>query len=394
VATVNDAAEDGVATVPTGGAEAGTPTALDARARLTRARRVVVKVGTAVVARGDGRLALGRMGALVEQLRALEQAGRQVLLVSSGAVGLGAERLGFERKPTSVVDRQACAAAGQSALMAFYDALFTRLGGRCAQVLLTEDDFKVRRRHVHLSATLERLLELGVTPIINENDVVSTAEIALRGAAVFGDNDRLGTLVASGVQADVLVLLTDVDGVHTGPPGTPGAARIPVWDRDVEVVLGVGSTQGRGGMGAKIGSARIGQQAGVDVVVASGHDPGVLARVFAGDDVGTLFPGERGLSGRKRWMAFATAPVGKLVVNDGARDALVQRNASLLWPGVVSVEGDFDAGAVVSVCGPDGVEFARGRADAAASSLRAATGPSRRPVIHRDHVVILEGEGP
>jgi glutamate 5-kinase len=364
-----------------------------ARERLRAARRVVVKVGTAVVARPDGRLALGRMGALVEQLQALRDGGRQVLLVTSGAVGLGAERLGFERKPVTVVDRQACAAAGQSSLMAFYDALFSRLGGRCAQVLLTEDDFKVRRRHVHLSATLERLLELGVVPVINENDVVSTAEIALHGPTVFGDNDRLSALVASGTQADVLVVLTDVDGVHTGPPGTPGAERISVYDPEVEVTIGAGSSQGRGGMLAKIRSARVGAQAGVDVVVASGHDPGAIGRIFAGEDVGTLFPREGALSGRRRWLAFATAPEGRLLINAGAADALLKRNASLLLPGVIAVEGSFEAGAVVSVCDAAGTELARGRCDREAEALRASLGSSARgrPIIHRDHVVILEG---
>lgn len=364
-----------------------------ARERLRAARRVVVKVGTAVVARPDGHLALGRMGAIVEQLQALRAAGRQVLLVTSGAVGLGAERLGFDRKPVTVVDRQACAAAGQSSLMAFYDSSFSRLGGRCAQVLLTEDDFKVRRRHVHLSATLERLLELGVVPVINENDVVSTAEVALHGPTVFGDNDRLSALVASGTQADVLVVLTDVDGVYTGPPGTPGAERIAVYEPDIEVQIGAGSAQGRGGMLAKIRSARVGAQAGVDVVVASGHTPGVLDQIFDGQDTGTLFPREGSLSGRRRWLAFATAPVGRLVVNAGAVEALLQRQASLLQPGIVAVEGSFAAGAIVSICDAAGEEIARGRCDRDADALRAALGSSARgkPVVHRDHVVILEG---
>lgn len=363
----------------------------ESRARLRNARRVVVKVGTAVVAQRDGRLALGRMGTLVEHLRALQDQGRQVVLVTSGAVGLGAEALGFDRKPTSVVDRQACAAAGQSALMAFYDQLFSRLGGRCAQILLTEDDFKIRRRHVHLSATMERLLELGVVPIVNENDVVSTAEIAFHGPQVFGDNDRLSALVASGVQADVLVVLTDVDGVYTGPPGTPGAERISVYDPAMEVVIGAGSAQGRGGMSSKIGSARVGAQAGVDVVVANGHDPAVLSRVFAGDDVGTLFPREGELSGRQRWLAFATAPAGRLRVNDGARVALLDNDASLLLPGIEAVDGDFPAGSIVSIVDGGGREIARGRCDRAARELAEmlGSGARTRPIVHRDQLVVL-----
>ena len=365
----------------------------ESRARLRNARRVVVKVGTAVVAQRDGRLALGRMGALVENLRALQVQGRQVVLVTSGAVGLGSEALGFERKPTSVVDRQACAAAGQSSLMAFYDQLFSRLGGRCAQILLTEDDFKIRRRYVHLSATMERLLELGVVPIVNENDVVSTAEIAFYGPQVFGDNDRLSVLVASGLQADVLVVLTDVDGVYTGPPGTHGAERISLYDPASEVVIGAGSAQGRGGMSSKLQSARVGAQAGVDVVVANGHDPEVLARVFAGDDVGTVFPREGELSGRQRWLAFATAPVGRLRVNDGARVALLENDASLLLPGIESVEGDFQSGGVVSIIDGSGREIARGRCDRAARELSEmlGSGARTRPIVHRDQLVVLGG---
>jgi glutamate 5-kinase len=363
----------------------------DARERLGAARRVVIKVGTAVVARPDGRLALGRLGGIVEQIAALAGSGKQVLLVTSGAVGLGAERLGLERRPVTVVDRQACAAAGQSALMAFYDQSFGRMGARCAQVLLTEDDFKVRRRHVHLAATLERLLELGVVPVINENDVVSTAEIALVGPTVFGDNDRLSVLVASGMSADLLVILTDVDGVHTGPPGTPGAERIGVFDASAEVTLGAGSAQGRGGMAAKLASARMGAQAGLDVVVASGHTPGVLERVIAGQDVGTLFPRASGMTGMRRWLAFSTAPVGRLVVNAGACDALVRGKASLLLPGIVSVEGDFPSDSVVSVLSEDGREIARGRCAPSSAELRSATPGGRgRAVVHRDHVVILE----
>lgn len=364
--------------------------ATDLRQRLGGARRVVIKVGTAVVARPDGRLALGRLGALVEQIAGLQADGRQVLLVSSGAVGLGAERLGFERRPVTVVDRQACAAAGQSALMAFYDQLFGRLGVGCAQVLLTEDDFRVRRRHVHLTATLERLLELGVVPVINENDTVSTAEVALTGPTVFGDNDRLSVLVASGLAADLLVILTDVDGVFSDPPGTPGATRIGVWDDAAVAVMGEGSAQGRGGMLAKLASARAGAAAGLDVVVASAHGPGVLQRVLGGEDVGTLFPRTTGLSGKQRWYALATAPVGRLVVNDGAVAALTEKGASLLQPGIVEVVGAFPAGSVVSVCDERGVEVARGRCDRSADELRQPLKDGRgKAVMHRDHLVVL-----
>lgn len=365
------------------------------RSAMARSRRVVVKVGTAVVTRPDGRLALGRMASLVEQIQALRDAGRQVLLVTSGAVGLGADRLGFERPPKSVVDRQACAAAGQSSLMAFYDGLFGRLGARVAQVLLTEGDFHERHRYVHLAATLNRLLDLGVVPVINENDTVSTAEIALVGAKVFGDNDRLAALVAAGMGADLLVLLTDVDGVYDRPPSEAGARRIPVLG-DESVEIGAASPQGRGGMGSKLASARVAAQSGVQVVVAAGKMPEVLLRVVAGEDVGTWVPAEAALSGRKRWLAFATAPAGRLVVNEGARASLVERKTSLLLPGVVSVEGTFVSGAVVSIVDAHGREFARGRvargSEEITRELVDRPAGRGRALVHRDHVVVFEEE--
>lgn len=363
------------------------------RSALASAQRVVVKLGTGVVARGDGRMALGRMGSIVEQVEAAWAAGRRVVLVSSGAVGLGAERLGMDRRPTGIVDRQACAAAGQGALMALYDALFGRLGRRVAQVLLTEGDFHERARHVHLAATLERLLELGVVPIVNENDTVSTAEIALHGARVFGDNDRLSALVAAGLGADLLVLLSDVDGVHTGPPGEPGSERVPVWSEGRSVRLGEGSALGRGGMGAKIASAERASAAGVHAVIAAGQAPDVLGAVLRGEDVGTWFPARGGWNRRKSWLALASAPAGRVVVDAGAREAVVGKQASLLRPGVVSVEGTFRAGDVVSLVGPDDQEFARGRVEVDAEALRGPPGAGRgKAIVHRDHVVVLVEE--
>ncbi len=366
------------------------------REDLRGARRIVVKVGTGEVGSPDGTLALGRLGGLVEQIQALRGAGREVLLVSSGAVGLGTERLGLDQVPTGVVDRQACAAAGQGALVAFYDVLFRRVGHVCAQVLLTQDDFLNRRRYVNLSAALERLLAHGAIPIINENDTVATAELALDDR-VFGDNDRLSALVASGLDADLLVLLSDVDAVYTGPPAEEGSERIAVFESGTPVRLGGASARGRGGMGAKLAAARVAAASGVHTVIASGLDPANLGRVAAGEDLGTWFPARAGLTRRRRWLAFATAPTGALRVNDGAQRALVERQASLLAPGLVGVEGDFEAGAVVSLRGGDGVEFGRGICDRASHVLRQGLGqPSARsrPLVHRDNAVIFAREEP
>ena len=358
-------------------------------ARPFQVRRVVVKVGTSIVTRGDGRLALGRLGALVEELHALHQHA-EVVLVTSGSIGLGAARLGYDAVPSEVVDRQACAAAGQGALIATYDALFRQLDLAAAQVLLTEDDFLHRRRYLNLRATLERLVARGAVPVVNENDTVSTLELACGRDRVFGDNDRLSALVAARLDADLLVLLTDVDGVYTAAPGTPDACRIDTWQDD-KVSLGPGSALGRGGMGAKLRAARMAQHVGVHVVIASGFVPGVLGRVVAGDVEGTWFPAQAGLSQRGRWLAYASAPDGRITVDAGAREAILSRGASLLPVGVTQVEGDFSASAIVSLIGPDGTEFARGVAASDARSARARCGQSgERALIHRDDIVFLQ----
>lgn len=359
------------------------------RTALTQIRRVVVKVGTGVVAREDGGLALGRVGALVEDLTALRRRGLDVLLVSSGAVGLGAARLGFTRRPERVVDRQACAAVGQGALVAFYDGLFQRLGGTCAQVLLTEEDFHFRQRFNNLTATLERLLELGAVPVLNENDTLSTAELALEKGTVFGDNDRLSALVAVYLHADALIILSDIDAVYTRPPGSVGATRIGTWSRGTTFEEGAGSALGRGGMGSKIAAARLAARGGVSAVIASGDVPRILSRVLDGEDTGTLFPAESGLARRKAWLAFATAPAGELCVNDGARRALIERGASLLAVGIAEIGGEFAAGDVVRIT-HDGAELARGVASRAAGQLRAEIGSAERGrvAVHRDHLVI------
>ncbi|MCB9692314.1 MAG: glutamate 5-kinase [Alphaproteobacteria bacterium] len=358
--------------------------------------RVVVKLGTQVVSRApgsgrsgpqgtDGMLALGPLGSLVEQVHGLLAAGHEVILVSSGAVGLGAARLGLGR-PTSLADRQAAAAVGQGVLMAFYDALFTRVGRTVAQVLLTEDDFHRRSHYLDLSQAFERLLALGVVPIVNQNDVVSTKELALTGR-VFGDNDRLAALVASNLGADVLLLLSNVDGLHTAPPGTPGATRIARFDASASYAIGEASALGTGGMGSKVEAARVAARSGVRVVIAHGHGPDVLRAAVDGDDVGTTFPPEAAMSRRRQWIAFATAPVGRLDVNDGARRALVDGEASLLWPGLVGVDGKFAEGDIVAIA-CDGTPIARGRARRGSDALREGIGSGRGVIVHRDDMVL------
>ena len=277
---------------------------LSPRERVAAAKRIVVKLGTNVVMRDDGSASIGVLYSIAESLANLRRAGREVLLVSSGAVGLGAQRLGLPAKPAELAMVQACAAIGQSRLMSLYDDAFDKLGYRVAQVLLTEDDFRDRTRNENLRATLARLLSLGVIPIINENDTVSTAELdrpASRGRRerIFGDNDQLSALVMTHAGADLLVLLSDVDGLYTGDPRSTGARLVEELGGVTEAVRafaqsGRGNGRGRGGMMSKLEAARIATEAGHLAVIANGRTPGVLDMICKGESVGSLFfPGKQ-----------------------------------------------------------------------------------------------------
>jgi glutamate 5-kinase len=261
-------------------------------------RRIVVKLGTNVIMRGDGKVALGLLCGLVEDVAALRAQGVEVLVVSSGAVGLGVERLGLPLRPTAVAEVQACAAVGQSRLMALYDDAFDRMGCRIAQVLLTEDDFRDPVRHNNLRATLDSLLRLGVIPIVNENDTVSTMELdrpvgdGTRRERIFGDNDKLSALLLEHIGADLLVLLSDVDGLYDRDPHAPGAevlAEVPAVDAQVLGLAYGGNGRGRGGMLSKLESVKIALDAGKQAVIANGRTPRVLERLLAGERVGTRF---------------------------------------------------------------------------------------------------------
>lgn len=376
---------------------------MSARPEVTAARRVVVKLGTRILTHQDGRLALARLFAIVEATADLARAGKEVLVVSSGAVGLGREALGFAEPPVELADRQACAAVGQTRLMGLYREGFSRLGLVCAQVLLTQSDFDHRVRYLNLRSTLAALLRRGVIPIINENDAVSTEELAFVEGAdrpIFGDNDRLSALVATKLDADLLLLLTDVDGVYDRPPGEPGAtvlSRVDPGDELGDTVAGPGSRDSRGGMRSKVESARIAARGGCHAVIAAGSLPDVVARVSAGEAVGTWFPPGERLEARRRWIAYATAPRGTLHLDEGAVRALVDRGASLLAVGVHRVEGDFQQGDVVELRGPQGGLVGRGVVHCAAEAARAwcgGTPPSgirnHHALVHRDHIV-LEG---
>jgi len=342
--------------------------------RLRAARRIVIKLGTGIVTGSDGQFNSERLEAVARTIADLKKDGRQVVLVSSGAVGLGRGRLGLHRdRLNDLVMSQACAAVGQSLLMHEYEKLFQTHGIQLAQVLLTEGDFVDRTRYSNLRQTMEALLKLGVLPIVNENDTISTAELDYlnirAGERIFSDNDRLAALVMSHIEADVLVLLTDVDGLmEFGPSGAKDAEGkvIPlVEDLTPELKsLALGPSRGgRGGMQTKLDAAEIAMQAGGIAVIANGKKTETLSRIFSGEPTGTVFLSKTRTSGKRRWLAHAAGVRGRVIVNAGARDALTDGKASLLSSGVVSVEGEFEAAEVVSIVDHQGQEFARGISD-------------------------------
>ena len=348
--------------------------------------RIVVKLGTGVLTDSRKQPDLAQMEQLVAQMAEQRQAGREIVLVSSGAVGAGMGALGFQKRPGELAELQACAAVGQSRLMAIYDKLFGAHGLSVAQILLTHDDLQHHERHLNARNTLVTLLERGVVPIINENDVVSFTELK------FGDNDTLSALVASLLPADLLLILTTVDGVLENF-GKANPRTIPVIERVDEALeqtaRGTSSATAVGGMASKIQAAKIAIGSGIPLVIASGRKKRIVARVVAGEEEGTLFvPQPTRLKGRKRWIAFFHHPKGVLFVDAGARKALREAGKSLLPPGIMRCEGEFEAGEVVRICDADGTEFARGIAGFGAPEIKARK-LTRVEVVHRDNLVIL-----
>ncbi len=348
--------------------------------------RIVVKLGTGVLTDSRKQPDLAQMEQLVAQVAEQRQAGREIVLVSSGAVGAGMGVLGFDKRPAELAELQACAAVGQSRLMAIYEKLFAAHGLSVAQILLTHDDLEHHERHLNARNTLVTLLRHGIVPIINENDVISFTELK------FGDNDKLSALVASLLPADLLLILTTVDGVLENF-GKANPRTIPVIAQ-VDAALeqkagGTDSATAVGGMASKIQAAKIAMRSGIPLVIASGRKKRIVARVVAGEEEGTLFvPRPMRLQGRKRWIAFFHHPKGALFVDAGAKKALREAGKSLLPPGIVRCEGEFAAEEVVRICDQDGTEFARGIAGFGAAEIKARK-LQRVEVVHRDNLVIL-----
>lgn len=348
--------------------------------------RIVVKLGTGVLTDDRKQLDPAQVAQLVEQIAAQRRAGKEIALVTSGAVGAGMGALGYERRPADLAELQACAAVGQSRLMAVYERLFGQFDLRVAQVLLTHDDLQHHDRHLNARNTLVTLLARGVVPIVNENDAVSFTELK------FGDNDRLSALVASLLPADLLVILTTVDGLmeNFGQPSARTLHTVESIDESVQRLAG-GTTSATavGGMSSKLQAAKIVVRAGIPLVIASGRKPNVLRDVLAGAEEGTLFvPQPQKLKGRKRWIAFFHHPKGSLFVDDGAKQALRDGGKSLLPPGITRCEGQFNAGDIVRICDLNGTEFARGISRCSAADIAAHQLP-RGEVVHRDDLVVL-----
>ena len=374
----------------------------DARAAVREAKRLVVKVGSAVLSKGDNALHQATLERICRELVWLRKERYQVVLVSSGAILAGMDRLGLTERPGSIPLKQAAVAVGQSLLMRRYEEAFAPYGQKLGQLLLTQEDFRSRHRYLNARNTVFTLLHLGVLPVINENDTVAVEEIR------FGDNDRLSALVATLLGADLLIILTDLDGLYTADPRKDPHAKLvhEVPRRSTGLHFWAdesGTGLGTGGMATKVEAARAAAAAGVPTIIANGLVEGILGRIVRGDAVGTVFQASASrMRSRKRWLAFARERRGRITVDAGAKEALIRNGKSLLPSGVVSVDGVFEGGEVVSLCDVDGVEFARGVANYDAEQVKQIKGIrsdqiedalGAKPfdeVVHRDNLVILE----
>ncbi|MEK7368490.1 MAG: glutamate 5-kinase [Planctomycetota bacterium] len=367
---------------------------------ISKTKRLVVKVGTGVITTKDGLLDMTQVASISRQAVGLRRRGYEVAVVSSGAVGAGMGELGMRKRPTTLPEIQAAAAVGQSKLIGAYDDCFKMEGYHAAQILLTREDLEGRHRYLNTCNTISALFGLKVIPVINENDTVSVEEIS------FSDNDALSVLVANLLRAELLVMLSSVDGLYRRPD--KGAELIPLVEEITADIEGLASRSkthlGMGGMESKLRAARIATNSGEAVIIANGREPDVLIKIMEGEELGTLFiPVREKLTSRKRWIGFTLRPKGKIYVDDGAYDALSKRGKSLLASGITDVDGDFERGDVVSVFATgNNTEFARGLTNYSSTELMKIQGQSStsikrilgsKPydeVVHRDNMVLIQ----
>jgi glutamate 5-kinase len=378
---------------------------VSAEKRRIKARRVVVKVGTYTLSDASGRLDREQMRGVVGQIASLREGGREVVLVSSGAIAAGVELMGLGERPRDIPSLQAASSVGQGLLLQLYAGFFGEHGILVGQVLFTQYDFAHRQQYLNARNTFRRLLEQGVVPLVNENDTVAVEEIR------FGDNDRLAALVAALIEADLMVMLSDIQGFYTADPKRDAGARlISEVERITPAMLEAAGEaleeHSSGGMAAKLEAARIATASGIGVVIAPGREPDVLAGVASGKRIGTYFhPRKKKLRGQKHWIAFGTRPQGTIVIDQGARDALLHGGKSLLPAGVVECRGNFNPGDAVEVIDESGRKVAKGLCGLSSAELnkvkglrsgeaaRRLGGDQGEEVIHRDYLVIVERVG-
>lgn len=370
---------------------------------------LVIKIGTSSLTQprvGNNQIDIhiSAIAALVEVVVKLQRHGYRVVLVSSGAVGVGCVRLGIKEKPTKISLKQAIAAVGQGRLMGIYDNFFRLFDQPVAQILLTRANLIQRQHYINVYSTFQELLELGVVPIVNENDTVAVEELK------FGDNDTLSALVASIIEADWLFLLTDVDRLYSANPRLdPTATPImtvnhqELWNLDIDT-NSANSGWGTGGMATKLAAAKIAAIAGVKTVICKGSEPDSIIKILAGENLGTQFePQPRTTNARKRWIAYAMLPVGKLILDEGAVNAVLSKGRSLLPAGVIDALGNFESQQAVSLCDRTGKEFARGLTNYSSEEIQQIQGQQSEhisqilgfegsdTIVHRDNLVLIDG---
>ncbi|PHR85926.1 MAG: glutamate 5-kinase [Blastopirellula sp.] len=369
----------------------------------TAAQTVVIKVGTRVLTHDDGTLNQLRIEQLSEELHQLMATGRKVLLVSSGAVGAGMSQLELTQRPTDLAQLQAVAAVGQAKLTQIYDHSLRTHGRHAAQVLLTAEDLDDRTRYLNIRNTLLSLLDYQVIPIINENDTVSVEELM----TTFGDNDRLAARVTNLLQAPLLIILSDVDGLYDGSPDDPQSKLIPLVQQLDDQLMGVvrdkKTGHSKGGMSSKLEAARLVTTAGENMIIASGRKPGVLQKIMAGEDIGTLFLAQgKTVSQRKRWIGFSVEPRGTVLVDNGASRAILEQGRSLLPIGITEVQGQFIKGDIIRICNQQNTELARGLTNYTHQEIKKILGKQTSQiaetlghhpydeVVHRDNLALYE----
>lgn len=368
---------------------------------IKKIRKIVVKVGSSTLEYPNGHLNIGRIEKIVRQLSDIHNRGIQVILVTSGAIGAGMGKLGFDKKPDTIPEKQAAAAVGQGMLLHMYEKLFSEYGKSVAQILLTKDDVTHRKRFLNVRNAFFTLLDKGIIPIINENDAVVVDEIKI------GENDTLSALVSGIVEADLLIILSDIDGLYDSNPSENKEAKlinfVPKIDKKIKNCAGGSSTKvGTGGMITKIKAAVIATSSGTPMVIANGKEENIIEKVLEGKEIGTWFKENmQPMHARKRWIAFSSDTKGKIVIDKGAEDAVVLKHKSLLASGITEVEGSFEEGSVLSIVNSEGKEIAKGMVNYSSDEINIIKGLKSNQfekklgyknydeVIHRNNMVVF-----